>query len=418
MCLRTAVGEKQISKESDQDGCPSSGRVMERRTSHLVEHFTESVIRRSSVWSREHHAVNLSQGFPEDDCVEELKRAASESILRGRNQYSDTWGTEEVRQAIAEKMNRFYGLLLSGHDNVTVTCGATEAMQAALLAVVNPDDEVIHFEPSYENFRPQILIARGKPVPVPLVGPDFALDGDRLADAFSERTAAIIVNNPNNPCGKVFSADELALLAELCQRHRVVAIGDEVYEHMVYDGRAHLCLATIPGLADNSIVVSSCSKTYHVTGWRVGYAVACPELTDAVRRCHDFLSGVAPTPFQDAVISALRFGEDYYVRLKEHYDRKRALLVNVLRQAGLACSPPQGAYYVLADMSAFDFEDSVAFCNYLLRQVGVAAVPWTSFYSTPGPGRTHVRFTFSKSVETIQEAAHCLERLAEVQKRG
>jgi aspartate/methionine/tyrosine aminotransferase len=391
---------------------------MATRMSRLAGQFTESVIRRSTIWSRQHGAVNLAQGFPEDDAPEELKARAIDAILSGRNQYSDTWGTAEIRDAVAIKMNRFYGLDLAGAENVTVTCGATEAMQASLLAVVDPGDEVILFEPSYENFRAQILIARGQPVSVPLVGANFELDRDRLADAFTDRTAAILVNNPNNPCGKVFSSEELELIASLCRRHGVVAIADEVYEHMVYDGLAHRCLATVPGYDENWIVVSSCSKTYHVTGWRIGYAVAPPELTHAVRRCHDFLSGVAATPFQDAAVAALGFDDAYYAWLRDHYDRKRSLMVEVLNRVGLACPTPRGAYYVLADMADFAFHDSVEFCQYLLREVGVAAVPWTSFYSLPEHGRTRLRFTFSKSEDTIHQAAVRLERLTDAPRKA
>jgi aspartate/methionine/tyrosine aminotransferase len=275
--------------------------------STLVTQFTESVIRRSTVWATKHQAVNLAQGFPDDESPRELKLAAIEAIVNNRNQYSDPWGTERLRHAVAEKMNRIYGLNLDGNDNVTITCGSTEAMMASLLACTNPGDEVILFEPCYENFRPQCLIARLKPVLVPLEGPNYELNPTTLKDAFSDRTSVIIVNNPNNPCGKVFSRDELNLIADLCEKHDAVAISDEVYEHIVFDGHEHICLASLDRFHDRCIVVSSCSKTYFVTGWRIGYAVASAQLTSSIRRCHDFLTGVAPTPFQDAQAVALMF---------------------------------------------------------------------------------------------------------------
>jgi aminotransferase len=383
------------------------------RTSRLAGRFAESVIRRSTVWSVQHGAINLAQGFPDDEAPREVTRRAIEAIAGGRNQYSDTWGTADLRQAVADRMNRDHGLGVDGAGQVTVTCGATEAMAAALLATVDPGDEVIVLEPSYENFRPQCLIAGARPVAVPLAGPRFDLDRDRLSDAFSGRTAAILLNNPNNPCGKVFSRDDLQFVAGLCARHDAVAISDEVYEHMVYDGLRHHCLASIEGLEGRWIVVSSCSKTFHVTGWRIGYAVSDPERTRGIRRCHDFLTGMAATPLQDACVAALGLGEAYYAWLLEHYTRKRLLLVDALNEVGLDCSAPEGAYYVLADMGRFDFEDSVAFCQYLMATIGVAAVPWPSFYSDRGLGKTRLRFTFSKSEETIRSAVERLRRLAE-----
>jgi aminotransferase len=373
--------------------------------------FTESVIRRSSVWSVEHRAINLAQGFPDDETPQDLKLAAIDAIAKNRNQYSDTWGTPALRQAVADKMNRFYGLQVNGDEHVTITCGATEAMMAALLAVVDPGDEVIILEPAYENFRPHCLIARAKPVYVPLAKSSFDLDREALAEAFTERTAAVIINNPNNPSGKVFSEADLSFIADLCQMHDVVGISDEVYEHMVFDGRKHICLASVHGLHDRWIVVSSCSKTYFMTGWRIGYAVSNSSFTTAIRRCHDFLSGAAPTPLQDAAAVALGFDNGYYSWLAEHYAKKRALLVDNLRRVGLACELPEGAYYVLADMSAFPFADSVEFCRYLLTEIGVVGVPWPSFYAHREIGQYRVRFTFSKTVETILSAVDRMKRL-------
>jgi aspartate/methionine/tyrosine aminotransferase len=386
--------------------------------SSLVTQFTESVIRRSTVWSSEHGAVNLAQGFPDDEAPREVKFAAIEAIVNNRNQYSDTWGTLRLREAVAEKLRRCYDLKLNGHDNVTITCGATEALMASLLASTNPGDEVIIFEPCYENFRPQCLLARVTPILVPLDGPTYALNPSALRDAFSEKTAAIIINNPNNPCGKVFSYDELIVIAELCERFDAFAISDEVYEHILFDGRKHICLASIDQLSGRWIVVSSCSKTYFVTGWRIGYAVAPTNITTAIRRCHDFLTGAAPTPFQDAQAVALMFHNDYYDWLRVFYEQKRRLLVDALNAVSLTCVLPEGAYYVLADMSSYIFQDSCAFCEYLMKKVGVAAVPWTSFYSRPELGKSRVRFTFSKSEATISEAVRRLQVLKELPKRS
>ena len=382
------------------------------KSAQLVSQFTESVIRRSTVWSIQNGAVNLSQGFPDDETPKELKEAAVNAILENRNQYSDTWGTEQFRQAIADKVNSLYGLNVNGKENVTVTCGATEAMMASLLAVVNPGDEVIMFEPTYENFRPHCFIARAEPVLVPLRGPNYDLDQEALNDAFNEKTAAIIINNPNNPSGKVFTREELMFIAKLCQEHDAVAISDEVYEFMVFDGRQHICLGSLDDFQDRWIVVSSCSKSYFITGWRIGYAISKIEFTNGIRRCHDFLSGVAPTPFQDAAAIAIRFDQDYYDWLLIHYTAKRKLLVDILNSANLTCSLPQGAYYVLADMSAYDFSDSVEFCDYLMKEIGVAAVPWPSFYSRPELGKYRLRFTFSKTVEAIQRAEGRLKALS------
>jgi aminotransferase len=382
------------------------------KSAQLVSQFTESVIRRSTVWSIQHGAVNLSQGFPDDETPKELKQAAVDAILGNRNQYSDTWGTEQFRQAIADKVNLLYGLNVNGKENVTVTCGATEAMMASLLAVVNPGDEVIMFEPTYENFRPHCFIARAKPILVPLREPDYGLDREALSNAFTEKTAAIIINNPNNPSGKVFTREELTFIANLCQQHDAVAISDEVYEFMVFDGRQHICLGSLDEFDDRWIVVSSCSKSYFITGWRIGYAISKAEFTNGIRRCHDFLSGVAPTPFQDAATVAVGFDQNYYDWLLKHYTAKRKLLVDILNSANLKCSLPEGAYYVLADMAAYDFNDSVEFCDYLMKQVGIAAVPWPSFYSRPELGKYRLRFTFSKTVDAIQLASDRLKALS------
>lgn len=386
-------------------------------TSELVAKFTESLIRRSTIYAIEHGAINLSQGFPDDETPRELKQAAIDAIAANRNQYTDTWGTEPLRQAIADKANRFYGLGVNARDNVTVTCGATEAMMASLLAVVNPGDRVIVFEPAYENFRPHCLIAHAEPVFVPLVGANYEVNFDMLASAFDERTSAIIINNPNNPSGKVFTLEELRRIGELCQRHDVVAISDEVYEHMVFDNKTHICLGSVDEFRDHWIVVSSCSKTYFVTGWRIGYAISNSRFTQGIRRCHDYLSGVAATAFQDAAAVAVNFDQGYYTWLLEHYSKKRKLLVDILNNAGLKSAPPEGAYYVLADMSVYDFPDSVAFYEYLMREVGVVCVPWISFYTHAELGKHRVRFTFSKSIEAIQNAATRLQLLSKAPRR-
>lgn len=374
------------------------------RISTLSQQFTESVIRRSTIWSHQFQAANLSQGIPDDETPSELKQRAIEAISKDRNQYSDTWGTDELRQSVAVKSNRFYNLHLNGHQHVTITCGATEAMMASLLAVVEPENEVIIFDPSYENYRAQVLIARAKPVFVPLNPHTLKIDEDKLTDAFNDRTAAIIINNPNNPSGKVFDYPELELIADLCIRYNVTAISDEVYEHMVFDGRDHICLASVMQHKANWIVVSSCSKTFSMSGWRVGYSVAPTATTAAIRRCHDFLSVAAATPFQDAAVIAFGFDEEYYSWLLAHYENKRDTLVSLLNEVGLICEKPQGAYYALADISNFEFDDSVEFCDFLAKEVGVAAVPGTAFYSDAKIGRHKIRFTFCKSEETLELA--------------
>lgn len=376
--------------------------------SKVIAQFNESVIRRTTIHARQYQAINLAQGFPDEDTPQEFKQVAIDAIAAGRNKYADTWGVEQLRDAVVRKMKNLYGVDIDPAKNVTVTCGSTESMAATLFALIDPGDEVILFEPAYENFIPQCRLARAKPVTIPLTGDAFAFDRDQLANAFNSNTKAIILNNPNNPSGKVFSQDELAFIGQLCVQHGAYVIADEVYEHLVYDGRKHHTLASISACGANWIVMSSCSKTYFMTGWRVGYVIAPQETTNGIRRCHDFLTGMAPTPLQDAAAIALGVPDRFYESLRTRFGERRKRLVKILNDLELACVPPEGAYYVLADMSRYDFPTSTEFCEYLLKQVGVAAVPWRSFYADPA-GRHKVRFTFSKSTDNLVEAGRRME---------
>ncbi len=368
--------------------------------------FTESVIREMTRLSMLHGAMNLAQGYPDFPAPEFIKQAAIEAINADINQYAITWGSARLRQAIAAKTKRFYGLDLDPDREITVTCGATEAMMATLLAVVEPGDEVIVFEPFYENYVPDAAMSGAQLVFVTLHGPAFTFDPAQLRAAFGPRTRAIIVNTPNNPSGKVFSRPELEQIAALCREFDCLCITDEIYEHILYDGRQHVPMATLPGMYDRTITISGLSKTFSVTGWRLGYVLARPELSDAIRKVHDFLTVGAPAPLQEAGAMAIERSDHYYPELRTMYESKRAQLLAALREAGFQCHTPEGAYYVMADFSDLKFSgDDTAFAHHLIEHVGVAAVPGSSFYRGEGEGVTFVRFTFSKSDETLAEAA-------------
>ncbi len=382
--------------------------------SHKTRFFTESVIREMTRRALRAGAVNLAQGFPDFPAPAELKEAAKRAIDEDYNQYAITHGSPNFRRAIADKVRAFNRLDCDPDRNVTVTCGATEAMIASLLAVINPGDEVIIFEPFYENYGPDVIIAGATPRYVTLRDPGFSFDRAELEAAFSPRTKAIIVNTPNNPAGKVFSGAELDTIAVLCRRHDTLAITDEIYEHIVFDGARHVSLASLPGMAERTITISGLSKTYSVTGWRLAYVVASAWLTDAVRKVHDFLTVGAPHPLQEAGAYALRMPESFYAELAAMYGRKRAVLHKALVGAGLECSMPAGAYYLIADVGPMGFADDFAAAEFLLEEVGVAAVPGSSFYRHPELGRRKLRFTFSKSDETLSLA---VERLATLQEK-
>jgi len=386
---------------------------MSRRSgSQKTAQFTESVIREMTRLSNEHGAVNLSQGFPDFAAPEAVKTAASDAIAADINQYAVTWGARPLREAVAREFTRRYGVAVDPDTQVTVCCGATEAMMATMLATLDPGDEVVVFEPFYENYGPDAILSGAVPRYVTLHEPDWTFDPDALAAAFNDRTRAIIINTPNNPTGKVFTRAELTTIAELCQRWDVLAITDEIYEHIIYDGCRHVPMAAIDGMADRTVTLNSLSKTYSVTGWRVGWAIAPPGLTGAIRKVHDFLTVGAAAPLQEAGAVALSFPETYYAALAAGYQRRRDMLLALIEPRGFVCSTPRGAYYVMTDIGGFGFADDVEFSRYLVEEVGVAVVPGSSFYHDPALGRTKVRFTFCKRDETLQEAGRRLQAVA------
>ncbi|MGI8549538.1 MAG: pyridoxal phosphate-dependent aminotransferase [Dehalococcoidia bacterium] len=385
--------------------------IANRMLSDRIAIFTESVIREMTRLSMQHNAINLAQGYPDFPAPEAIKEAAVAAVRADHNQYAITWGAKSLRDAITRKVKRFNGIDADPERNVTVTCGATEAMMASLLAVVNPGDEVIVFEPFYENYGPDAAICGAKLVFVPLEGPEYTFDPDRLRAAFSPRTKAVIVNTPNNPSGRVLNRQELTAIAELCQEYNALAITDEIYEHIIYDGHKHISMATLPGMGDRTITISGLSKTFSVTGWRVGYIIAPAELTDGVRKVHDFLTVGAPAPLQEAAAVALGFPDSYYEELARAYTRRREILYDALVAAGLPCTKPEGAYYIMADITGFGDRNDIDFSRYLTEAIGVAPVPGSSFYADRELGRRRIRFTFSKRDETLHAAAKRLTAL-------
>jgi len=373
--------------------------------------FTESVIREMTRLNQLHGGVNLSQGFPDFPAPAVVKEAACAAIRADVNQYAVTWGARPLREAVASEFTRRYRVPVSADEQVTVCCGATEAMMATMLAIIDPGDEVIIFEPFYENYGPDAILSGATPRFVTLREPSWTFDPDELAAAFSNRTKAIILNTPNNPTGKVFSRDELETIAALCRRWDVVAISDEIYEHLVYDGHAHVPIATIDGMADRTVTINSLSKTYSVTGWRVGWTISPPALTGAIRKVHDFLTVGAAAPLQEAGVAALGVPQSYYTELAEAYRGRRDRLLEILERHRFVCYRPFGAYYIMTDIGAFGFADDVTFARYLVQDVGVAAVPGSSFYSSPAAGRTKLRFCFCKRDETFAEADRRLAKL-------
>ena len=373
--------------------------------------FTESVIREMTRHAAQHDAVNLAQGFPDFACPPELKEAAKAAIDRDINQYAITWGARDFREAIAAKTARFYpGWQVDPETDLTVTCGATEGMIAAMLALVDPGEEVIVFEPFYENYGPDAILSGAIPRYVTLHEPDWRIDPDELAAAFGPSTRAIILNSPHNPTGKVFSRVELELIASLAQQHDALVLTDDIYEHIVYDGE-HVPMATLPGMAERTVAVNSLSKTYSVTGWRVGWVIAPAPLTSAIRKVHDFLTVGAAAPLQAAGAVALALPDAYYATLADDYRRRRDLLLPSLEAAGLRPFVPDGAYYVMVEIGDVTDEDDVTFARRLTADPGVASVPGSSFYSRPELGRTKVRFAFPKRDETLAEAARRLRRI-------
>ncbi len=388
------------------------------RVSQKASRFTESVIREMTREALKHGAVNLSQGFPDFSAPEELKQAAMRAIADDVNQYAITWGAKDFRDAIAAKTKWSLGLDVDPETELTVTCGSTEGMIAAMMATVDSGDEVVIFEPFYENYAPDAILSDARPRYVPLRAPDWTFDPEELRAAFNERTKAIIICNPNNPTGKVFTRDELEFIAALCQEYDALCFTDEIYEHIIYPREdkevAHISIATLPGMRERTVIVNSMSKTYSVTGWRVGYCIAPPHITNAIRKVHDFLTVGAAAPLQRAGVYALNLPREYYDYLQSEYRRRRDMLLPVLEAAGFQVFRPDGAYYMMTDISRFGFTNDVEFTRHLVREIGVACVPGSSFYSRPEFGAQQVRFCFCKKDETLAAAA---ERLHKLQKR-
>jgi aminotransferase len=385
-------------------------------TARRTHGFRESVIRGMTRLAREHKSINLAQGFPNFPAPDLLKEAAQQAIRDDINQYAITWGAQRLREALARKYRQWYGMSVDPDREITVTCGATEGMISVLLALVNPGDEVIVFEPFYENYGPDTILADARPVYVPLE-PGLPLDLERLASAFSSRTRAIVVNTPSNPSGRVLTRAELSAIAELCIRHGTLAITDEIYEHIRFEGE-HLPIATLPGMAERTVTISGASKTFSVTGWRIGWILAPPELTDAVRKVHDFLTVGAPAPLQEGVALALeQLGSEFYLELARSYRARRDLLYSALIKTGFRCQPPEGAYYILADFSSLrELTGSPAqlsdteFAVWLSKEIGVTPVPGSSFFREGG-GRDLVRFVFCKTDDILMEATRRLGSL-------
>jgi aminotransferase len=382
-------------------------------TARRTATFTESVIREMTRVANQHGAMNLAQGFHDFPMPEPMKDAACAAIHGDVNQYAITWGTPALRIGIAEKYRRWYDMEVDPEREITVTCGATEAMAAVFLALIDPGDEVIVLEPFYENYGPDAILADAKPVFVPLERPDWRLDPDRLRAAFTKRTKAIIVNTPHNPTGRVFTREEITLIADLCREHDVWAITDEIYEHIRYAG-GHHPIATWPGMRERTVTISGLSKTFSCTGWRLGYAIAPARQSAAIRKVHDFLTVGAPAPLQAAGAVGMAFDADYYNHLAADYRARRDVLALALTEAGFAFSVPEGSYYILADFSELSDLDDTAFAKWLAEDIGVAGVPGSSFYHDPALGKTLIRFAFCKKLDTLRAAG---DRLASLRAR-
>jgi aspartate/methionine/tyrosine aminotransferase len=384
------------------------------RISKKAASFTESVIREMTREAMKYGAVNLGQGFPDFAAPEDIKQRAQEAIAADHNQYAITWGVKSFRDAITEKTKWFLGLDVDPETEITVTCGSTEGMIAGMMATVDAGEEVVVFEPFYENYAPDAILSDARPVHVPLyqTSDGWHFERDELRAAFNERTKAIIICNPNNPTGKVFSREELEFIADLCKEFDAICFTDEIYEHIIYDGVGnHISMAQLDGMRERTVVVNSLSKTYSVTGWRVGYCIAPPDITSAIRKVHDFLTVGAANPLQHAGAYALSLPESYYAELQKEYQRKRDFIVPVLQDAGFNCRTPEGAYYVMTDISDFNFADDIEFTKYLIREIGVAVVPGSSFYHNKNLGSQQIRFCFCKRDETLEAAAERLRKL-------
>ena len=387
------------------------------RGSRKLNDFSDSIFPEMTRLAQQYDAVNLSQGFPDFPAPDLLKQAACDAIQADDNQYSIAAGSPALREAVAAQFTRRHRVAVNPDSDVTICCGSTEAMLATMLACVDPGDEVIVFEPFYENYGPGAILSGAAPRYVRLIPPAWSFDRDRLAAAFSNRTRAIVINTPANPTGKVFTRDELSVIADLCQHWDVIAISDEIYEHIVFDGAEHVPIASLPGMAERTVTISGLSKTYSVTGWRIGWAIAPPALSEGIRKMHDFLTVAAPTPLQHAGAAALGMPDEYYRSMAAEYQRMRDWLVGVLDGCGFVCYKPRGAYYLMTDIARFGFASDVEFARHLVKDVGVATIPGSSFYADPREGSSLVRFCFSKREATIREAEARLGLLKSVSGR-
>ena len=415
MAIRPATKQKRPAPNT-RPLRPGSSRAPKHFLSDKVSHFTESVIRDMTRQAMLYGAVNLAQGFPDFSAPAEIKEAAKQAVAADINQYAITWGAKSLRNAIARQMEIWQGIPVDPEKEITVCCGSTEAMISTLLAVCNAGDEVVIFEPFYENYGPDSILSGARPKFVKLRPPkeesgEWTFDEKELRRAFDTHTKAIILNTPNNPTGKVFSRAELELIRDLCLKYDVLAITDEIYEHILYDGTQHISVASLDGMRDRTVTINGMSKTYSVTGWRVGWAVAPERITNAIRKVHDFLTVGAPAPLQEAGAAALSLPPAYYEKLADGYRVRRDHLMRALSSAGFQCFRPRGAYYVMTDISVFGFKDDVSFAKYLVQEIGVACVPGSSFYRDPRDGAKQVRFAFCKKPETLDEAARRLSKL-------
>lgn len=383
-----------------------------KKLSSRTEYFTDSVIRRMTRVSNQYGAINLSQGFPDFDPPEEITNRLAQVAAEGPHQYALTWGAQNFREALARKQEHFRGMKVDPNREITVTCGSTEAMMAAMMSVCNPGDKVVIFSPFYENYGADTILSGAEPIYVPLVPPGYGFDGDALEAAIrQDGVKALVLCNPSNPCGKVFTYEELKLIADLAVKYDIYVITDEVYEHILYKPNEHICIATLPGMRERTLICNSLSKTYSITGWRLGYVIASPEITDRIKKVHDFLTVGAAAPLMEAAVVGLEFPDSYYEQLQQHYTHMRSLFTEGLEQIGLRFTKPQGAYYVMVDISDYGYESDLTFCEDLARKVGVGAVPGSSFFKEPE--NRYIRFHFAKKEETLQGA---LERLTDIDK--
>ena len=384
-----------------------------RELSSRTANFTDSVIRRMTRIANKYGAVNLSQGFPDFDPPKEITDRLAEVAGKGPHQYALTWGAQNFREALAKKQEHFSGMKVDPDSEIVVTCGSTEAMMAAMMSVTNPGDKVVIFSPFYENYGADTILSGAEPIYVPLVPPTFDFDVNKLEDAFKAGAKALVLCNPSNPCGKVFTYEELQIIAELAIKYDAYVITDEVYEHIIYEPNKHVYMATLPGMRERTIMCNSLSKTYSITGWRLGYVIASPRVIERVKKVHDFLTVGAAAPLMEAAVTGLEFGDEYYKELQAHYTHMKNLFVGGLKKLGFTFTEPQGAYYVLLDVSEYGVKDDVAFCEWMAEHVGVAAVPGSSFFKEDV---NHlVRFHYAKKDETLQAA---LDRLAHLREKA